>query len=340
MKRMLHNEYYLSGKKIVEYLRNNQTAKGTLFDRVDNNITPDDHYANTFYALSTIKVYNVTKDEEWLKSAIRVFDYFFDLPKTSRGHKEINNLALLLIYRELKDMINKPDYIREGKLEKELKEMTFNVDMNSTPSNNWLATRACCHALRYYYLNSEHEKSEAEELMNRVLSFQLEDGFFYDYPNIPYHDTYATPLTYHAKTCAMISMYCDYIHNSRTLAALMKGLLTLSKFIAPDGEAFYYGRTNNGIYGYVSAIYAYEQAAKYLENENVEQSGNFRKSALLLFNHLKKWQRKDGHIPICPNTEEHLKLGWDKYMHNTVYNAYTAAFLLIISDIDNAQSKF
>ena len=82
--------------------------------------------------------------------------------------------------------------------------------------------------------------------------------------------------------------------DDKLLTAIVKGLLTLGEFIAPDGEAFYYGRSNNAIFGYISAIFAFEKTGKLDIEKNLAQS--FKQYAKKLFVFLKQWQQPDGHL--------------------------------------------
>ncbi len=320
------NDYYLTGRKISEYLKGNQNPDGTIYDEINEAKTPDNHYAHTYFALAAIQIYENTNDQLWLRAGVKAIKYFLDLPENKRGHREFNNLAILLIYSKVKDLA---DSMPLAEMESYIENMKFDSD-SIAMSNNWTAIKAVCHALKYKIFGLSEEKEKAEHLMNHILGYQLDDGFFYDWPNKRVTKSYITPLTYHAKTCSMLLLYNTIIQNPDILDSAVRGLNTLKHFIAGDGETFYYGRSNNALFGYVSGIYAYEQAAQTVP-EN--RSDEFRYCAARLFKFIKRWQQVDGHINIAPNKCEKERCGWDGYMYSTVYNAYAAGLLLMLSNV-------
>lgn len=326
------NDYYLTGKRIVEYLKKNQTPDGTIYDEIDEAKTPDNHYAHTYFALAAIQIYENTSDQSWLRAGEKAVEYFLDLPENRRGHREFNNLAILLMYPRLKKLV---DSMPLAKMEGYIENMKFDTD-SIAMSNNWTAIKAVCHALKFKIFGLNEEKKKAEHLMNdHILRYQLDDGFFYDWPNEVVTESYITPLTYQAKICSMLLMYNTIIKNSNVLDSAIRGLDTLKHFIADDGETFYYGRSNNALFGHISGIYAYEKAAQTVSGN---KSAEFRYCATRLFKFIKTWQQEDGHINITPNEYEKERCGWDGYMHSTVYNAYAAGLLLMLSEVKQKQA--
>lgn len=328
------NNYFLIGEKIANYLKAHQQPNGTLYDEIDERKTPDSHYAHTFFSLAMMQLYKITNDSSYLQAGIRAVRYYLDLPERKRGHRELNNLALLLTYIRFKKQVNKmPNLLRE-KMRKYIATMGFDSDLDINMSNNWIAMKSLCEALRYVMLRKQEYLEDAQRLMrDHITKCQLEDGFFYDWPNERSARSWATPLTYHAKICSTLLLYYEYVKDIDILKSAIKGLDVLKQFIADDGEAFYYGRSNNALFAYASGIYAYEKAASFLETLKKRTMG-FRFCAVRLLRFIEKWQQADGHMNIVPNDQERVKCGWDEYMHRTVYNAYAAAFLLMLSDLE------
>lgn len=327
------------GRSITHFLKSCQRPNGTLYDEIDQGITPDNHYAHTFHSLALIQLYQLTNDITYLRSAEKALIYYFALPEKKRGHRELNNLAVLWIRSKFGNQLAEMKVNLEDRIEEYIGNMKFDSDLTENLSNNWTAIKAGCYALRYSILSLLEDRAEAKRLMhNFVLRCQLDDGLFYDWPPRAMAESCATPLAYHAKICMMLLEYYKCLREKPVLKAAVKGLRALSHFIAEDGETFYFGRSNNALFGYASAIYAYEEASSLLNREKQEAS-QFRICAGRLLDFITKWQSQDGHISITPNGEERIKCGWDEYMHNTVYNAYAAALLLMLPNKNTLKEK-
>ena len=341
------NKYYNCGKKIVDYLLGNLIEGGTIYDEFDKKNTPDGDYAHTFLALSNLIIYNVEQDTNRLRDIEKILNYYFNIPSHNKaltkiidvlnytkvfnislkGHEEFNNLALLLLYSKLKENNIRLDDRVMRELEKYLKNMKFSSKFGSDIPNNWFVIKALCLALEYNLFNKEKSKIKANDLIhNYILRWQLDDGFFYDCPDKINAKNYAVALAYHAKVCCMLIMYYQCTKDEVVLKAAERGLDALGDFIAPDGEALYFGRSNNSLFGYATAIYAYEKASEILE----KKKKLYKSCASRLFSHILRRQSERGYITIEPNES---KFGWESYLHHTVYNSYGASFLLLLKDV-------
>ena len=268
-------------------------------------------------------------------------NYYLNLPARKRGSDEFNNLALLIASQQVCSFDIEIGAELKAKLEDYISKMTYKAYPGSGTSNNWFVIRAACHLLKEKLFNLQSEIRKAEDLItNNILKWQLNDGFFYDYPDKPNAKEYAVPLTYHAKTCAMLCLCYELHPCPNLLEAIVKGLSVLGEFIASDGEVFYYGRSNNAIFGYASAIFAYEKAAGFITQTEKRKAQLFRHYAEQLLGFLQRWQRADGHICVVTNLEEQAKSGWDVYIHNVVYNAYTAALLALLGEKQNEKKEY
>src|SRR5207247_1808867 len=101
---------------------------------------------------------------------------------------------------------------------------------NRLVSNNWVAMRALNHALRAELTGSRRDRDEAARLWERVLAWQLPDGLFIDSPGGE-----ATPVTYHAKFCAVLALALTETESVGTalVGALERGLEALAALVSP-----------------------------------------------------------------------------------------------------------
>jgi hypothetical protein len=322
--------------RIAEYLRANQDERGTIFDVIDNEFTPLGQYGITFYALSAFLIYRNTGDAGWYESGSRAISFYLDnaeadVERADRGHKEFNDLAILKIFELLKSFDSAEALGR--KVESYVRGRIPDVaDLKVRIPNNWMSMRAACCAIKSKLFPGGPDNEGRWLFEKYVLGVQLKDGFFYDCPPVTGLERAETPLVYHAKICAMLAMGYEVYGSAEMLRALLRGLDVFAEFIAPDGECCYYGRTNNGVFGYAGAVYAYQRTAGYLADGD-RRKARYAGISNLLSGWIKKWQLPDGHVAIAPNSHESEKMGWDVYMHGTVYNAYTAAMLLLAGDL-------
>jgi hypothetical protein len=187
-------------------------------------------------------------------------------------------------------------------------------------SNNWVAMRALDYSLRARLRGSAKDTREAARLWRRVLAWQTEDGLFIDSPGGD-----ATPVTYHAKFCAMLALaLTDTGCGTPEMAeALRCGLDALCYLMSPSGVLVPYGRSRNTLFGYAAAILALRRATR------IFQQPRYGAVAALLEGRLTRFQRPDGHIPCVLNDGEAQKRDCDVYVNNPDYNAYAAAMLLL-----------
>jgi hypothetical protein len=325
--------YQTIGELIMGYLLERQLESGVIWDEHRGDIAPDNGYQNTFFALGCVQMHHRRREEKWISAARKALWYFRGIPRNRRGHLEFNNLAVVLLLTKITklDVLDSPDYQWiEAFCKDYVSDLEFRVRPYGGMSNNWLAMRSATHALVYAITGEAREMKMARKLMrNHILGYQLGDGFFYDYPNDANADNFSTPLTYHAKICLMLAFFLESIWDCDVLKALVNGLDVLSHFIAPSGQAFYFGRTNNGLFGYAAAIYAYELLASLLSTSDSEKALHYHRCAQRLLRFITRYQCLDGHVRIVPNSLEELRCGWDEYMHTTIYNAYAAAMLLL-----------
>lgn len=326
--------------KIAHYLRGHQDETGSLWDDHDQSLTPMNHYATTFYAVAALLLYEQTRNNDWLTSATKAIEAYLSLSSTNvgpdRGHKEFNDLALLHC---LQITQRQPD---TGTLAERIDDYVLSKipdgwDKHSSMPNNWVSMRGVCCLIKNRLHPGDAGKNGRWIIDRYILRCQQSDNIFYDIPAIPGLRRGETPLTYHAKICAMLAMAYEYYPSLTLAQALIRGLDTLASFVAPDAETFYFGRTNNGLFGYASGVYAYARAATVVPMSK-ETRVRYRALAGQLLRYIYLWQKPDGHVAIVPNAEEEKRTGWDGYMHTTVYNAYASAILLLAGLVETNET--
>ncbi len=170
--------------------------------------SPSDHYAHSFGALAMALVAEADKSPHLWEQSQRAADYTIGLPGHTRSAQEFNSLALLMLTRVVQASATAPGKMRDS-LETQIMEPSFLYDGSRLVSNNWVAMRAVCFLLHARLTTNERSLRRGEDLLRETLRWQLEDGVFVDYPRKP-QGCFATPLTYHAKMCAMLALAADY----------------------------------------------------------------------------------------------------------------------------------
>ncbi len=330
------NRYTELGIEVLKALADNQLESGTIYDKVDGSSAPDNHYAHTFFALAACLSSKYQKG--WERRAEKALEYFASIPNGKRGHHEFNLLACLLIREALNQgwLANSEQLACSDSLNDYIKKASFEAGEETPHGNNWIAIQALDLLLRYHQFGISTDLQRANHLIDHyTLKWQLADGIFYDAPRFPRAKYVQTPLTYHAKLCMILLLYAHLSDRADVYHATLRGLDALSKLVSPNGEGFYFGRSNNVIFGYASALYVYEAAIQHLviSEEKDEATTNrirvYRRTADALFSYLKAMQNSDGSLRLTPGSIGLYKAGWDSYMHHTVYNAYASAVLLM-----------
>ena len=313
-------EFFDFGKKTAEFLLSCQRPDGAINDPESGKRSPENHYAETFFALACLNIYKTTGDRKWLDAAKRALACYFNIPQSRRGHAEFNSLALLLSMKNCTDAETSEMILRHTK------ELKYSAHLGKNCTNNWLAIKLVCIAMQRNNFMAGANEPEEKKILAHLLSVQLEDGFFYDYPQKQGNEGVATPLCYHAKICLMLLLYSRETGNKDALNAAVNGLESLKEMIAPDGEAFYYGRSTNSLFAYACGMLASATAAGMLAEKNRRKSLEFSACAGLLLSFAEKMQDKNGFTHISPGGNREA---YDGYMHLPVYCAYAAGMLTL-----------
>jgi hypothetical protein len=329
---------------MAHWLRENQQPAGDPLARVLDPVRGEcGTYADGFAALAFGLLALRSGDREWLAPCRRALAVARRRPRDS----EFDQLALLLLATEAQRA--QDDSVGLGG---ELCRIAASLRLyqgRRLVSNNWIAMRALNHTLRGRLMGNDADGGRAGRLWERVLSWQLPCGLFVDSTGGE-----ATPVTYHAKFCAMLGLGLnmpaaptplwspalpsagsqaggsipsfsdeDRSSDGAMRGALRRGLDALAGLVSPSGALVPYGRSRNTLFGYAAAILALRRGAEIFE-EPV-----YREVACRLEERLRRFRRADGHIPCVLNDGEAARADWDVYVNNPDYNAYAAALLLL-----------
>jgi hypothetical protein len=304
---------------VVHWLLARQLPSGAIRGE-DGRASPADHYAHAFAALAMALVASRERRSDLWGAVTQAIGYTLALPPAMRREQEFNSLALLMLTACVRDTDAAPHDLRAA-LEAAIRDPAFLYDGERTVSNNWLAMRAVCFLMAARLLSDERCRLRGEALVRETLGRQLPDGIFVDYPG-DVRTEFATPLTYHAKTCAMLCMAADYTERETVAPAVIRGLQALTALMSPHGECLYFGRSCNSLFGLAATYYALRTVGAW------EPTGPWAAEADRLWPGIAERRESDGHLRLTPDRDEARRSGWDVYYHTEVYNAYAAALLL------------
>ena len=288
------------GEQIADWLRDHQGADGRVLDPIHGQ---HGTYADGFSALVFALMHERSPTKGWNRALERSLAVAVKRPAES----EFDQLALLLLCQRTGRPVQ-PNVYSGHRL----------------VSNNWVAMRALNFTLKSHITNNADDRKKANRLWEQVLRWQSSDGLFVDSPGGT-----ATPLTYHAKFCAMLALALQ-IPNlegaDRMERALLQGLRTLVDFVTPGGALVPYGRSRHSLFGYAAAILA-------LSLGSLQFGEDWYQPIQQMLKRLQSFGQADGHIPCILTDGEPTKRDWDVYVNNPDYNAYAAALLLLTPEV-------
>ncbi len=305
----------------VRWLARWQRADGNLVDPLTGEPLSPHHYAPCLFAAATC----LLGDPALRDAGERAVGFYLGLDPRARGAHELNDLGLLQVAREWeREGRPLPDRAR---LERHLLHMPL-ASLEGSATNNWHAMRAVCLLERGLLLGRSRDLQAALRCLHGdVLPLQGSGGLFADYPPRPRRGVRATPLTYHAKICAMLAMFLRDLWDDRAARSLRDGVGALACLCGPDGEALYFGRSCNSLYGYAAALYACQEALR-LGVVPEGDSERVRAAASRLWGFLLSFRRPDGGLVPYPAPGGPHRRGWDDYVTVPDYAAFSAFLLL------------
>lgn len=315
---------------VYEYLAACQREDGAIFDRFVSS-TLDPQYHHTSFGLASTILFIINSEPRYYENAYKAFKYYIDIPlHKKKGGVDFSNYPILLASILLGG--GRRDCRLTSLLSDYIDSMVHhsNLEPGSTYGNNFVALRALNQLLRYRVLGKEDDLKEARHYMDCTLKWQFDDGIFYDYPRRPGDRDGVPSLAYHSKITLMTLMFGIVSADTEVISRAVAGLEAMESLIAPDGEAYYYGRTNNALYGYACGILAARTASS-LTGVDAPAAKRFSACEKALVAHVNRHRAQDGHLYIVPNGDEAGRCGFDNYMFVSVYNAFTMASLLLSS---------
>jgi len=295
--------------KQYNYLKSCLNEEGQLIDKkLKSPLNFQYHYSSFILSSILLKKYeNIEK----------VLNYYLSIPKEIMKPSNDFNV-MLLSYAMIYDKKNILDKNRI------LKTFYHNSDNELYKlNNNFKALRLVGMILESKLKNGEFNEKIKKEI-EWILDIQFDDGFFPD-SNMEYkiEKNKGIPhLTYHTKIMMCVGLAYLYTKDERLKKSFFRALKVLLE-VSIDNYYFFYGRSTNALFGYGSLYLAFILAYKFSNNKL------FLHKADSLLKFLKNYQHKDGHISINLNKDDSKRYGFDGYMYDIVYNAYSNALFLL-----------
>lgn len=310
---MIFNQY--------NYLKSCLNSKGQLIDKKLNAPLNFQYHYSSFVLSSLLQ-----KDYEELST---VLSYYLSIPESIMKPSNDFNIVLLSLA-----ILNDEDNILDKFKIKFLNNIKHNTDEELFKlNNNFRALRLLGMIFETKIKNIEFNKKIYAEI-EWIIDLQFDDGFFPD-SNMKYEveENQGVPhLTYHTKIMMCVGFIYLYTKDERFKNSFFKALTVLLN-ISIDNYYFFYGRSTNALFGYASLHISFILAYNFTSDKFFL---NKAKDIKLFLN---QYQHKDGHISINLNKEDSKRFGFDGYMYDIVYNAYSnALFLLSDKIVENTES--
>jgi len=220
----------------------------------DEEVIPDNHYFHTFLAYAAFKLDLKNLGSSSISSFLQI---------TDKGHSEFNKYALLLIYEEFKDDLDESQIER---IESIIFDDNYSVSQETSTGNNWLFLRTIIHLKIFLISQSSSEFKQFEKYLADILDFYDDKGLFFDFPPLRHKDdikSRAFPFTYSFKMLAILIEIYGILDSNRIKSTHFEKLKSIIceaipihiSLVAPDGDALYFGRSDNTLFGYGNILY-------------------------------------------------------------------------------------
>lgn len=303
---------------LVGTIRSQFFVEGELDEARFREHAPVGHYAATCFAVASFRAYSITDEEELYDAGAQTLRQYLDLSDDERGHAEFNSFALLEAVEDA----------REGRYELPVSPETvsdqvgYSSSFDTRDGNNWLLLQALCRSKYASLFDDADEYRRAKRILDFAKRWCLDDGIVADEPR--YRLTpLQTPLTYHAKSSMVFSRVADRLAEPELLSRTREQLRALSRLCLPSGECLYFGRSENTIFGYASAI----DALSHLEaaTDRTPRWCTDAKRSLVRYL-IAEFDPDRGNCQPEPFSLDERRL--DPYIFDTVYASYAAMLLL------------
>jgi hypothetical protein len=298
-------------EKQYNYLKSCINNKGQIVDKKLKTPLNFQYHYSSFILSSVLLQYDSDID--------KVIQYYLSIPKkTMKASNDFN--VVLLSFALLND--------KQGLLKNYKQQILDSFYHNSDDelyklNNNFRALRLVGMILETKVKNIEFNQKIKDEI-EWILDLQFDDGFFPD-SNIEYiiEKNQGVPhLTYHTKIMMCVGLAYKYTKDERLKESFFKALRVLLE-ISLDNYYFFYGRSTNALFGYGSLYICFALAYQFSSDKF------FLDKVQGLTKFLNDYQHTDGHISINLNKDDSKRAGFDGYMYDIVYNAYSNALFLL-----------
>ena len=321
---MSYISHYIN--KAVDWLNSNIQSDGSVYDsNVNSKLDHQYHLAWMIFINTFLK----EKGESRIQDEIykKLIDYQLNIPKkTNKNSNPFIAIPLILSYAYSSDIEIK------NKIKEYIVSLKLIPGINDThKANNFFLMKTVTLALKKVHMESlnEEEKEFIEFVTEtKIEEWQLSDGFFFDKPFTKDTNILTPHLTYHATITMLTTWAGSLLGKQHLMNKGERGLHSLEMVTSPTGEMGHYGRSNNAVFGYGSAIFA----CSLIKKNKRESLDAFRTN---LLDYISEYRSVNGNFHIVPNGYENERAGFDRYMFVTVYNSWFIGMLLLSFEIEN-----
>jgi hypothetical protein len=297
--------------KQYNYIKSCINDRGQIVDKkLDSPLEFQYHYAS--FILSSI----LMNDDICIE---KVLPYYLSLPYEKMTPSNDFNVFLLLLALDC----DTNNLLAQNK-NKILESIYHQSDEKLYKlNNNFRALRLVGLVLEDFISSVDKHEQKISQEIDWILDLQFDDGFFPD-SNMQYNvekNRGVPHLTYHAKITMCLGVSYKYTQDIRLLKAFNRAIKVLID-ISVENYFFFYGRSTNALFGYGSFYLVLMLA------HNFSQDQKYLKLADSICSYLENFQHQDGHISINLNLDDTQRYGFDGYMYDIVYNAYSNAMFL------------
>jgi hypothetical protein len=248
-----------------------------------------------------------------------VLEYYFSIPQEIMKPSNEFNVLLLLF-----SILNDDDNILDKYKNEILKSIYHKTNEELYKSNNNFRALKLVGMILESKVKNMNRSQLIDDEINWILKLQFDDGFFPD-SNMVYEverNEGVPHLIYHTKIMMCIGIIYLYTKDIRLKISFLKAMKVLLD-LSIDNYYFFYGRSTNALFGYGSLYMSFILAYIFSSDQIFLQ----KSKQMIAF--LEKYQHNDGHISINLNKYDSSRLGFDGYMYDIVYNAYSNALFLL-----------
>jgi len=284
-----------------------------------------EQYGSSFLAFAFALKYSVEKNPDWGKRARHVARKTL---KRLKGRLATSDQIFSLTLTAL--------FLDDTEIQEAVSLLSFSSQEESLDGNNNYCLRLLCEVLRAR-LSSHSSTQSIEKQFDRCVANWSRGGVFIDFPRQPKSPTESlAPLAYFPRFLWILLWMGVLLKRKDWIDCGHEGLKKFDSLIASDGEAFYYGRSLNAVYGYANGIFAAGLAASLAEEKEDRTVATRVQSRLEAY--LQNFRKGNQAPTIVPNVEDPQPCGYDIYMYWSVYAAYSAGLLLFTQRLRQAST--